>query len=126
MEHLPLFLSSLLQHLFSPSSNAIAADKLNVYTSSRQTDRIALTLPLKTPICLIRFQGRRDLSFLSYKYRQHYSSTFKLFSPSFGPNACINKFNLLYCFIPLALPVELSRNVINIGVIVGYYLFDTK
>lgn len=64
---------------------------------------------LENAICLIHFSTNQKTSILSYIYRWCYSSRFKLFSPHFRPNACINKFNLLYCFIPLALPMEISK-----------------
>lgn len=61
-------------------------------------------------ICLIHFAVYQETTILSYKFGWCYSSTFKLFPPSFRPHACINKYNL-YWFIPLALSTELMSSV---------------
>lgn len=65
-------------------------------------------------ICPFHFWWIRRWKYV-FLWRWCYSSTFNLCSP----NSCINKFNLLYGFIPLALSGKLSRSVINVWVIAG-------
>lgn len=117
----PLFSNIFLHHLMSLPEirevkhlHQLQADIENLFNYSPQSS-ICLTFQWNTK--QIFFPMNTDDTIVP-----HSNSC----PPNFRLNAYINNFSLLYCLIPPALPMELSRNVVYVWVIAGYYLIQSE